>query len=226
LVASTPISKAQAGERSFLDNERVHNAQHVSFLEDLSVWTLGGTEPRMETPERRAGRFALTRVNDPDKGFCLELDPQPSGELPAIVGEYASLRLKEPVLIPGQPHSLGVWIKGDSSWGRIFWELEDAKGERWISNGGHDGGDWAGQSSLDFDGWCFMTFPLTSSSPYAHLEPGKGFGQWKGNGDGKLDYPLKLSGLFAETHRSALNLTEMHPVRGKIRIKEVSALGK
>lgn len=226
VVTSAAVTKIQCGRRSFLENEPRPDVQHVSFLEDLSVWTLGGREPKMETPERRAGQFALTRVEDPDKGSCLELELQPSGKLPAIIGEYASLHLKQPVLIPGQPHSLGVWIKGDSSWGRVYWELEDAKGERWISNAGYDGGDWAGQSTLDFDGWCFVTFPLTDKSPFVHLEPGKGAGQWRGNADGKLDYPLKLSGLFVETHRSALNLTDMQPVLGKIRIKEVSVLGK
>jgi hypothetical protein len=141
------------------------------------------------------------------------------------VGEYASLRLKEPVLIPGKPDTVGVWIKGNSSWGRVFWELEDAKGERWISAGGTDGGDWGNQSAIDFDGWCYVSFPLTNASPATHLEPGSGAGQWKGSADGRLDYPLKLSALFVETHRRSLNLTEMEPVTGAIRIKEASVSG-
>ena len=146
--------------------------------------------------------------------------------MPAVVGEYTALRLKEPVPIPGRPHSVGMWVKGDSSWGRVFWEITDAKGERWRSSGGYDGGDWGSYSSIDFDGWCFMTFPLTNESPFKHIEPAPGIGQWRHqDGDGKLDYPLKFTGLFIETHRQSLNLTKMAPVKGHIRLKDVSVIG-
>ena len=104
--------------------------------------------------------------------------------------------------------------------------MTDAKGERWRSSGGYDGGDWACQSSMDFDGWCFMTFPLTNYSPLNHIEPARGIGQWQHqDGDGKLDYPLKFTGLFIETHRQSLNLTKMTPVKGHIRLKDVSVIG-
>jgi hypothetical protein len=134
------------------------------------------------------------------------------------------LRLKQPLPIIGKPHSVGVWVKGDSSWGRIFWEIEDAKGERWRSSNDIDGGDWLNQSAIDFDGWCFVTFPLTNDSPARQIEPGAGLKQWQGNGDGKLDYPLKLVGLYVQTHRQSLNLTNMEPVKTRIRLKDVSAI--
>ena len=56
-------------------------------------------------------------------------------------------------------------------------------------------------------------------------EPGSGLGQWQGNGDGTLDYPLKLVGLYVQTHRQSLDLTQMKPVKGNIRLKDVSAIG-
>ncbi|RFC43127.1 MAG: hypothetical protein DVB28_001652 [Verrucomicrobia bacterium] len=223
LTASKAALSARAGKRSFPDNLPPAGTTVVSRMDDPAQWSLGGPEPKLETTERRAGRFALAGVTDPEKGACLELEPRPEGNLPDIVGEYASLRLNVPAPIPGTPDTVGVWVKGNSSWGRIFWEVQDAKGERWISAGGYDGGDWGNQSSLDFDGWCYVSFPLTNSSPASHLEPGFGAGQWKGNGDGRLDYPLKLSGLFVETHRRSLNLTEMEPVKGRLRIKDASA---
>ena len=71
-----------------------------------------------------------------------------------------------------------------------------------------------------------MTFPLTSDSPFTHIEPGSGLGQWQHEGgDGKLDYPLKLTGLFIETHRESVNLTRMEPVKSTIRLKDVSVIG-
>jgi len=224
---TSPLAAVQvrAGKRTFPANHPPADTRVVSKMENATAWTLGPAEPKLESTERRAGRFTLTGVNDPEKGACLELELRPEGELPDIVGEYASLRLKEPVSISGEPDTVGLWVKGDSSWGRVFWELEDAKGESWVSAGGYDGGDWANQSSIDFDGWCYVSFPLTNLSAGSHLEPGFGAGQWKGNGDGRLDYPLKLAGLFVETHRRSLNLTEMEAVKRRIRLKDASVSG-
>jgi hypothetical protein len=194
-------------------------------MDDLAQWQLAPGEQTITTSLRRPGKFELRQVNDAEKGACLELELQREGEIPPVVGEYTALRLKQPLPIPGQPHTFGVWVKGDSSWGRIYWEIEDAKGGRWSSSRDSDGGDWGNQSAIDFDGWRFVTFPLTRESPARHIEPGAGLGQWQGNGDGQLHYPLKLVGLFVETHRQSLDLTRMAPVKGTIRLKDVSAAG-
>lgn len=226
LTSPKAVAQVRAGKRTFPDNLPPADTRVVSRMEDASAWTLGPGEPKLDNPERRAGRFTLTGVNDSEKGACLELELLHEGDVPDIVGEYASVRLKEPATILGQPDTVGLWIKGDSSWGRVYWELEDAKGERWISAGGYDGGDWGNQISIDFDGWCYLSFPLTNASPASHLEPGLGAGQWRGNGDGGLDYPLKLIGLFVETHRRSLNLTDMEKVKSRIRIKDASVSGR
>jgi WD40 repeat protein len=44
--------------------------------------------------------------------------------------------------------------------------------------------------------------------------------------DGKsLAYPLKLVGLYVQTHRQSLDLTQMKSVKGNIRLKDVSVIG-
>jgi hypothetical protein len=223
LVSPVTAARVSAGRRSF-DPPPV-GTQVVDRMDDVARWQLVPAEQPITERTRKPGKFELRQVNDAEKGACLELEVKQDGTVPAVVGEYTALRLKEPVLIPGQPHSVGMWVKGDSSWGRVFWEITDAKGERWRSSGGYDGGDWGNYSSIDFDGWCFMTFPLTNDSPFIHIEPAPGLGQWQHqNGDGKLDYPLKLTGLFIETHRQSLNLTKMAPVKGHIRLKDVSTI--
>ena len=224
VVASARAQKCTARGRIFPRNVPWPETREIAGTAHLGQWALGPGEPRMNTPTLRPGNFELRRVEDPEKGACLELELRREGNLPAIVGEYASLRLKEALPLGGEPHTLGVWIRGDSSWGRVYWELEDAKGERWISNGGYDGGDWGNQAALDFEGWCHLTFPIAADSPAVHLEPGRGQGLWRGNGDGRLDFPLKLTGLYVETHRSSLDLTEMRPVKNKLRIQGVTAL--
>ena len=226
VVASARASVCAAGARKFPRNERPATARAVVGVAELNQWQLGEEEPRMKTSTLRHGKFSMQRVVDEERGACLELELKHEGTVPDIVGEYATLRLTKAVPIEGNPHTMGVWLKGDSSGGRVYWEVEDAKGERWISNAGYDGGDWGNHSAIDFDGWCYVTFPIGSESPATHLEPGRGLGQWKGDGDGKLDLPLKLKGIYVETHRKGLDVNEMRPVSGKIRIQEVGVLVK
>jgi hypothetical protein len=221
-LAATRIT---AGRRAFPNHQPPAGTSVISKMDDLAQWQLAPADPTLTTPLRRPGKFELRQVNDAERGACLELELKHEGEIRAVVGEYTALRVPQPLPIPDRPHTVGVWVKGDSSWGRIYWELEDAKGERWRSSKDLDGGDWGNQSALDFDGWCFVTFPLTRESPALQIEPGAGHGQWQGNGDGQLDYPLKLVGLVVQTHRQSLDLTRMQPVKGAIRLKDVSAIG-
>lgn len=224
LISPVAVARVSAGRRSF--DAPPGDARAVNPINDLSQWQLEPAEQPITEPTRQPGMFELRQVNDTERGACLELELKHHGAVPAVVGEYTALRLKEPALVPGRPHSVGLWVKGDSSWGRVFWELTDAKGERWRSSGGYDGGDWGNQSFIDFDGWCFMSFPLTNDSPYNHIEPARGIGQWQHQGgDGKLDYPLKFTGLFIETHRQSLNLTNMASVKGHIRLKDLCVVG-
>lgn len=221
-IAATTIT---VGKRAFPNHQPPAETQVISRMDDLAQWQLAPDERSITTPLRRPGKFDLRQVNDTEKGACLELELKREGEVPHVVGEYTALRLKQPLPIPGKPHTVGVWVKGDSSWGRIFWEIEDAKGERWRSSKDLDGGDWGNQAAIDFDGWCFITFPLTKESPARQIEPGSGIGQWQGSADGILDYPLKLVGLYVQTHRQSLDLTQMKPVKGNIRLKDVSVIG-
>jgi hypothetical protein len=225
IISPIAATKITAGKRAFPNHQPPVGTQVISRMDDLTQWQLVPDEQAIATPLRRPGKFDIRQVSDPEKGACLELELKREGEVPHVVGEYAALRLKQPLPIPGKPHTVGVWVKGDSSGGRIFWEIEDAKGERWRSSKDLDGGDWSNQAAIDFDGWCFVTFPLTKESHARRIEPGAGIGQWQGNADGILDYPLKLVGLYAQTHRQSLELTQMKPVKGNIRLKDVSVIG-
>jgi hypothetical protein len=221
-IAATTVT---AGARAFPLHQPPSGTQVVSHMDDLSQWQLVPDDKSLSTPLERPGQFALRQVNDSEKGACLELQLQRQGEVPSVVGEYTALRLKQPLPIPGKPHTFGVWVKGNSSWGRIFWEIKDAKGQIWRSSGRFDGGDWANQSFIDFDGWCFVTFPFTKQSPVIQIEPAAGIGQWEHTGGGTPEYPLKLTGLWVLAHRQSLDLTKMEPARAPIRLKDVSVIG-
>jgi hypothetical protein len=225
IISPIAATKITAGKRAFPNHQPLAGTQVISRMDDLAQWQLVPDEQTITTPLRRPGKFEIRQVNDTEKGACLELELKREGEVPQVVGEYTALRLKQPLPMPGKPHTVGVWVKGDSSWGRIFWEIEDAKGERWRSSKDLDGGDWGNQSAIDFDGWCFVTFPLTRESPVRQIEPGAGIGQWQSKTGGVPAYPLKLVGLYVQTHRQSLDLTQMKPVKGNIRLKDVSAIG-
>ncbi len=225
IISPIAATKITAGKRAFPNHQPPAGTQVISRMDDLAQWQLVPADQAITTPLRRPGKFDLRQVNDTEKGACLELELKREGEVPHVVGEYTALRLKQPLPIPGKPHTVGVWVKGDSSWGRIFWEIEDAKGERWRSSKDLDGGDWGNQSAIDFDGWCFVTFPLTRESPARQIEPGAGIGQWQSKTGGPVAYPLKLVGLYVQTHRQSLDLTQMRPVKQSIRLKDVSVIG-
>jgi hypothetical protein len=214
-----------AGRRTFPNNQPPADTEVVNRMDDISQWQLAPEDQPLTTPLRQPGKFEFRQVNDPEKGPCLELELKHEGAIPNIVGEYAVLRLNKPAIIPGRPPTVGVWVKGDSSWGRIFWEIEDAKGQRWRSIGGLDGGDWCDHAAINFDGWCFITFPLTGDSPAVEIEPNSGSGQWLHSGDAKMTYPLKLTALYVLTHRDSVDLTKMQPVKEPIRLKDVSVIG-
>jgi hypothetical protein len=141
---SSPIAatKITAGKRAFPNHQPPVGTQVISPMNDLAPWQLVPDEQTLTTPLRRPGKFGIRQVNDTEKGACLELELKREGEVPHVVGEYAALHLKQPLPMPGKPHTVGVWVKGDSSWGRIFWEIVDARGQRWRSSKDLDGGDW------------------------------------------------------------------------------------
>lgn len=195
-----------------------------------------GQDKRIELPSfnplftsaRRPGKFELRQVKDDIKGDCLELELIKEGDCPTLMQEYAFLKLNKPVTVQGTPNTIGVLVKGNSSWGKIFWELEDAEGEKWLSAGtggyGCDVYDWPDKAGINFDGWHFLQFPITEKSPVKVYSPGENQWQWQHDGSGsrKIEYPVKLTGVGVMMFRKSLNLLEMQDVDGKIRLKDLS----
>jgi len=153
---------------------------------------------------------------------------------------YGALRHRRGLPLPGTPTSIGLWVNGNSSFGRVIFDLEDADGQRWLSIGASGSAtlrrelldqipsehaaykararlaDWNtddvfGGSRFDFDGWRFVSFPLPGNYP------GEGYGwpansQWMHDGNGRVRYPLILRRLIFELPRKTLHLTEFSAV--------------
>jgi hypothetical protein len=173
--------------------------------------------------------FAIRRIPDPilRADFMPPEDGHPDAvaiTLPVeppdrpLATRYGTLKLKKPVTIPGKASALGIWIKGNSSWGRVIYQLRDAKGEIWTSVGTKD--DWNcddthAWSYVSFEGWRYVRFPLPSNRPYdgsRDLEM-----TWWGShgGDGFVDLPLTLEKMIVEARNEVpyLGMMKKVPVR-------------
>ena len=167
--------------------------------------------------------FAARRVADPNlqaefgKGeaghtdaVAITLAPEP-GDRP-LATRYGVLQAKQPIPIPGKPSALGLWVKGNAGWGRVVYQVRDAKGEIWTSAGTRN--DWNsddthGWSYVSFEGWRYVRFPLPGNLPYdaaRELET-----TWWGSrgGDGIADLPLIVEKIFVEARNEVPYLGEM-----------------
>ena len=153
---------------------------------------------------RFAGPMKLDIVDSPErksKFWQVTLD-KPARERP-LAAWYGVFLPEKPVEIPGRAHALGVWANGHSDWGRIVYEIVDAKGERWQSVGTRD--DWNcddvhSWSYFNFDGWRYIEFPLPNNEPGDNYRSADSV-WWNHNAEGVVDLPVKLTRIIIE-HRT------------------------
>ncbi len=228
VIGSLADAKVTAGARTFPEQQPPANQQVASRMDNMREWELRvGRDYRVHEPDSKRwpfltnGVFEARQVIDAEKGACIEVELIPKGRLPDLMYEYCGLRLKDAPELKGEPNTVGLWVKGNSSRGRILFEFQDAQGEEWLSNGTYL--DWPGNLCLNFDGWCFITFPISSKSKVKALSAGGESGQWVGSDDGTVQYPIRLTGLVVEFPRKAINLKEIEAVQPTIRLRDLSA---
>ncbi len=237
LLAGKEIGKVTLGKRSFpKDEARAALANVAAPLDNLNdvkldydngidtLWTVP-----LQTPVRQIGEFDLRAVNDEEKGGSLELELKKKGDVNKYITEYVTVRLNKPAEVSGTPAAMGVWVKGNSNWGRVMFEIEDADGEVWRSLGttgwGCDVLDWPGNIAVNFDGWNFVALPLRDTKLFNDHSPGPVSEQWvSSGGDKKIAYPIKVRALIVEMHRTPLDLADFKPATPVIRLKDVSGV--
>ena len=207
-VATTAkLERITAGSSSFPDEPPPAKVLIVEPLADLARVELSSAkEPRLERtagwtlPHRTHGEFTLRTVEDTEKGRCLEVELKPTQPVSwDLQHEYAFLKFHEPVVASGTNTSVGVWVRGNSGWGDVMWEVANAKGEKWLTTGVY--WDWPGKLAINFDGWHFLRLELPD--------------RWRPG--------LRVTGLALTLPRRTLLITEMAPVpEMKVRLKDVS----
>lgn len=240
LVVSHPIAQISVVTRSYPNGRPTPDFKTIATMDDVEAWRLDlGEDPLLEMsseprlPFRTAGDFLLRSVKDPEKGTCLEVELKPNPNLPTpLMSEYAVLRLKNPIELPDKPDTLGIWVKGNSGWGQVFFETVDARGVRRISCGttvhNIDVFDYDGRMSINFDGWNFLSLPITKESPIPELSTGSVENLWESSEKYLPDqqkpvtYPVKLTGIAFSLPPQAIRLTEMFPIKQVLRFKEIA----
>lgn len=185
-------------------------------------WTFDTTEDTIYA----TNHFAIRRI--PDASMKAEFGqgekehadavaitlPVEPGDRP-LATRYAQLKLREPVRIPGKATALGLWIKGNSSWGRVIYQCRDARGEIWTSIGTRD--DWNcddthAWSYVSFEGWRYVRFPLPGNRPWDSARELESTWWGSRDGDGIVDLPLKLEKIIVEARNEVPYLGVMKQV--------------
>ncbi len=182
---------------------------------------------------RRPGRFSLASAEDPIKGACVEIkDMLGTEQTPKPVENCTFIKLPRSQPVSGEYDTIGVWVEGNMGSGKIWFEFVDAEGEVWATTGsggyGCESYDWSGMMAINFDGWHFLKFPISKSSPVKIPAVGADFWQLTrdGNGNGTIDFPIKVTGLAFSNRPWNLDFLEMRPTRPYVRIKDVTLLKK
>ena len=172
-------------------------------------------DPKFDSAPFRPGKFAAKTVTDEERGACIELEHLSQEDCPEIMQEYVFLKLKEPKTIEKSFNTLGIWAKGNSNWGKVSFELTDAEGEKWYTSGIGGVGcyvyDWPAKLAFNYDGWNFLQVPVTDKSDVVIMGPGMNEWLWTrdGSGDGRINWPVKVSAIGVSQYGRTLDLLEM-----------------
>lgn len=228
-----PAHDTKAGEKSFM----------ISPLDRLEDWTVhNGRDAELETYNflnpRRKGEFEYREVSDEAGKRALAVKPKLPVAGPEYLQMYSSLMLKKPVEIKGEPTQIGALVKGNGGWGRVIFELEDARGQRWTSIGAEQAGapnpwlaDWLTKEEFaklnpksmnvcdwnSDDAWGRSAINFDGwrlvKFPLPGQYPGDGYhwpmnSQWRFSGDGIVHYPLKFKRLVVTMPEKVLYGTQ------------------
>jgi len=218
-VTGVEIVSAAVGTPDNSDEKPANSAKVIADLGDGS-WKF--TSHREEYYEKNhwglypaMGKFSATVVKDPEHGQVLASKLEKQDRTRELMPWYNTLTPAKPVTLPYAPSHIGLWVKGNSDWGRVIYVLRDAKGERWTSIGTKDDyncNDPHAWSSFNFDGWRYLRFELPGHLGYDNFRKA-GTTWWRADdGDKIVDLPLKLEEIIVEQRSHIIYVNDVQPV--------------
>ncbi len=171
------------------------------------------------------GDFAINSVTDQEKGKCIEVKLNKKGKISPLNTEFVKLKLARQVIVNDNMDWIGLWVKGDSGWGKISFDVTDANGTNFVSDGVWH--DFDCQMTINHDGWRFMRFPfdkmdrkLTNPSLGVRWQVNSG---WASSPEPK--YPVTITAVNVALRRVAPAPVDWVEVPGCIRIKNIAIAG-
>ena len=168
--------------------------------------------------------FSVEGADDPEMGRCLAVRLDTSRRpMNRYMTEYTTLRLAKPVPIPDKAKWIGLRVKGNSNWGQIRFEVEDADGKVfrfWKRNTGlwsRDGFDWPGSAAVNFDGWGAAYYTLEKDPLSCDI-------RWYRDGGKEPETwrkPLKIKEIMVSMNREALDLSGFRPAEPVLFLKDL-----
>ncbi|MCX7706002.1 MAG: hypothetical protein N2115_07095, partial [bacterium] len=219
ITTSEEIVNIEIGIPDHSDSIPGKNAICVADLGDGSWKYTEKRDPIYENNNfdtfRYKGKFSSYIQKDEKFGniFVSKLEKQE--KVHELMPWYSILEPKKPVILPGAPSVIGLWVKGASDWGRVVYCLRDAKGERWISIGTKDQwncDDVHSWSYFNFDGWRYIRFELPGHYGYDNFRKYTTTWWRYVGGDGIVDLPLKLENIIVEQRSHILYVNDVQPV--------------
>ncbi|MBE3099642.1 MAG: hypothetical protein IMZ44_21205, partial [Planctomycetes bacterium] len=217
LVTPVPVRSAQPGQPSY-DDKPAGTAAVLSGLANMDGWTVDpqpADQPEGKpTANRRLGDLAFEAVEKFEgKDKVVKVTPRPiktdqdTQPAPMYGRVTSTLTHKEGIPMPGTPTEIGMWVNGNSSWGRVTFVLQDASGQQWRRE----------SSPIDFDGWRYLAIPLPCQYP------GPENRHWPRDKDGVAHYPLSFRKLIIELPEKTLHVKTFAPApRSEIYLKDLT----
>ncbi len=118
---------------------------------------------------RLKGTFKNDYVQE-DGATALRLELLPDADNRKLHQRYIELALAKPLELKGRPYAFNLRVKGNGGWGRVMFEMVDAKGRIWTScgnkyEGACNASDCKGDSYISFDGWHTLWLPIVGQYP-------------------------------------------------------------
>ena len=173
---------------------------------------------------RFRGNFGIEHVTE-DGVSALRVELRPDDDHRKLLQRYVELELAEPLVLKGRPYALTARVKGNGGWGRIMFQLVDAKGRVWTSCGNQYPGatnssDNRGDSYLSFDGWQTLTIRMAGqyASPDQEVAWPYNYNWWPTNAPEWIQVQANFSKVVAEFERKRAEAAKVQ--------KEAEAVGK
>ena len=228
VVTDKPVRGVKIARRSFPKAEAfAAGAREIRWFDDVSSIS-NAPDRRAEArsfrqlPFMKASEdFSIRAVEDAEKGPCLEVELDTKRrEVNPWFTEYTTLHLREPLVIEGPFERFGIWVKGNSNWGSVRFEIEEGNGARFtgylVRDVAWKGLEWGSEMWVNFDGWNILSCVLErekGNAPwdYSGLAPG-------GRSDGHFHFPIKIRSITVDMNRRKLDLTDFKPTVPIIRL--------